>query len=74
MSDRFRVNIGLSIVPADAPAYADFGLTYDNLPYENMVVIEEIFDKHAGAILEAMEGLRKDLVNVGYQQIQAKKG
>lgn len=69
-NDRFRVNIGMSVVKDEFPGYGSFGLTYHNMPYADMVRLEAIFDKHADSIIEALGPLREDLVNIGMQFAQ----
>lgn len=66
MSRKLRLTIGLSIVPEDAPGFADHGLTYYGLSKLDATRIEDLFNSHKAEILAGMDGLIDDLVKVGY--------
>lgn len=76
MSDedkRYRVNIGLSVTKQEYPGFADFGITYEMMDYEKVVEVEEVFNRHADTILEAMKPMREELVALGTMEVESRK-
>lgn len=71
--DRYRVVVGLSIVPNDAAGFSDFGLVYHDMPYNLMVQVEGVFAQHAEVIQKAMGPMIEDLVAMGVMRIEEKE-
>jgi hypothetical protein len=72
--DRYKVVIGMSIVKEGTPGFADFGISYHNLPYDMMVQVEAAMAKHADAINEGLKPLVADLVGMGVEEAKVRKG
>ena len=64
---RYRVTIGMSVVPDGQPGFADFGLVYSDMPLKNVAEVEAIFNEHKGAVLGGMGGLMDALTSIGLQ-------
>lgn len=75
MSDekRYNVTIGLSIVKAGTPAYADFGLRYANMKYDDVVEIERIVSANATTLQQGLEPILKELIAMGYSKAEVRK-
>ena len=64
---RYRVTIGMSVVPDGQPGFADFGLVYSDMPLKNVAEVEAIFNQHKNAVLGGMGSLIDALANIGLQ-------
>ncbi len=62
---KYSVTVGLSVRPEGQDTFADFGLRYGDMDLANVTGVEAVFDKHADAILTAMQPLRAELVAMG---------
>ena len=74
MADKFKVVIGLSIVKEGGEDFADFGLVYRGMDYEDIVKVEAAFARHAETVVKAMEGMVGELVQMGVDKAAEKKG
>lgn len=68
---KYRVSIGVSVVKAESPGFANHGTTYFNLDEEQITVIQQLAEKHKAEITAGMTGLYADLVALGYEQAGA---
>ena len=75
MSDeRYKVVIGMSVTKQDGNTeFADFGIVYSNMHYDQMVHVEGAFAKHAEDVNKGIEGLVADLVQMGVDEIEVRK-
>ena len=72
MDQRYNVTVGASIVKAEAPAFADFGVRYANMDYAQMVEVEAILAKHAEDITKGMAPVIESLMAVGIEEVKKK--
>ena len=72
MSEKYKVVIGMSVTK-ESEAFADFGLVYSGMGYEDVVKVEAAFAKHSQGIINAMDGLVADLVQMGVDKVIEKQ-
>lgn len=74
MSDqKYNVTLGASITKAEESRWADFGVVYTGMSYDQIVELEAIIAKHSEAMLAGMRDLISDLVAIGYQESEKRK-
>ena len=70
MEQRYNVTLGASITKAEEPRWADFGVVYTGMSYEQIVQLEEVIAKHSEAMLAGMRELISDLMKIGYEEVE----
>lgn len=76
MSDeRYKVVIGMAVTKQDGNVeFADYGIVYSNMHYDQMVQVEAAFAKHADEINDGMRPLIADMVQMGMDEIPKRMG
>ena len=70
---RYRFSVGISVTKQEAERFADYGLMYDNLPYDDLVMLEEIASRHMVQILDGMKPMIDELVAKGYAEAEKRR-
>ena len=73
--DRYKCVIGMGITQCENNReFADYGLVYSMLKYDQLVEVQQAFAKHGTQITQAMEPLIQDLVQIGLEEAKLRTG
>jgi hypothetical protein len=73
--DRYKCVIGMGITQCENNReFSDYGIVYSMLKYDQMVMVQQAFAKHATQITQAMEPLIQDLVLIGIEETKLRTG